>query len=95
MGRSESIWGKDALEFKPSRWINRKTLPTPFEFPAFHSGPRACLGRSMAEIEGVFVLVSFFCKYDYKVINMDEIQVMNSLTCPIDGELKIRVSKRV
>ncbi|KAJ3679463.1 hypothetical protein LUZ60_017474 [Juncus effusus] len=29
MGRSEKIWGKDCLEFKPERWLNEQGVFTP------------------------------------------------------------------
>ncbi|GLD95553.1 hypothetical protein PINS_up004230 [Pythium insidiosum] len=58
MGRDEAFWGKDALAFRPERWLERKTRPTAFEFPAFQAGPRVCLGMNMAILEAkVFTLV--------------------------------------
>ncbi|TMW69645.1 hypothetical protein Poli38472_001801 [Pythium oligandrum] len=58
MGRNEAFWGKDALDFRPERWLERKTRPTAFEFPAFHGGPRVCLGMNMALLEAkIFTLV--------------------------------------
>ena len=54
MGRMESIWGKDCLEFKPERWLlhstNDKVLAnvSPFQYVAFNAGPRTCLGKEMA-----------------------------------------------
>jgi len=50
MGRSEKIYGADALEFKPERWIPFK-MPSQFEFPVFKGGPRVCLGMNMAIFE--------------------------------------------
>ncbi|CAB9517827.1 Leukotriene-B(4) omega-hydroxylase 2 [Seminavis robusta] len=47
MGRNTRIWGSDANEFKPSRFLNRKE-PTPFQFPVFNAGRRLCLGKPMA-----------------------------------------------
>ena len=38
MGRMPYIWGDDAEEFKPERWIKDGTFQTesPFKFVAFH-----------------------------------------------------------
>lgn len=47
MGRKEEIWGSDALQFKPERFLNKKE-PSAFKFPMFNAGPRMCLGRSLA-----------------------------------------------
>mmetsp|Transcript_21518 Transcript_21518/g.28311 ORF Transcript_21518/g.28311 Transcript_21518/m.28311 type:complete len:462 (+) Transcript_21518:270-1655(+) len=47
IGRSKHIWGEDALEFKPERFIDLKE-PSPFKYPAFGAGPRLCLGKPLA-----------------------------------------------
>lgn len=39
MGRSKTIWGEDARDYKPSRWINTEK-PSQGKFNAFHVGPR-------------------------------------------------------
>ncbi|XP_020585091.1 cytochrome P450 94B3-like, partial [Phalaenopsis equestris] len=52
MGRMEGIWGKDCKEFRPERWLEVASgefrPDSPFRFPAFHGGPRMCLGKEMA-----------------------------------------------
>lgn len=40
--RRRDLWGPDADEFKPERWIGRKTG---WEYLPFNGGPRICLGR--------------------------------------------------
>jgi len=47
VGRNEEIWGHDASEFRPERFLNEKE-PSPFKYPMFNAGPRMCLGRSLA-----------------------------------------------
>lgn len=47
MGRSKRIWGPDAKEFKPERWLDEKgglRREDSFKYPAFNAGPRICLG---------------------------------------------------
>jgi len=39
MGRSERVWGPDAKEYKPSRWIDTEK-PSQGKFNSFHVGPR-------------------------------------------------------
>lgn len=39
MGRSTEIWGPDAKEYHPERWLDG-TKNSPAKFPAFHAGPR-------------------------------------------------------
>ncbi|TMW62627.1 hypothetical protein Poli38472_005245 [Pythium oligandrum] len=61
LGRMTTVWGPGALMFKPGRWLNEKTgklrQVSPFQFPAFHAGPRICLGRNLALLEMKLVLV--------------------------------------
>lgn len=50
MGRMPYIWGNDAEEFRPERWLkNGEFQPeSPFKFVAFNAGPRTCLGKDFA-----------------------------------------------
>jgi len=50
MGRNKAIWGEDALEFNPDRFVSN-LKPSPFLFTAFQAGPRTCLGQSLAMLE--------------------------------------------
>jgi cytochrome P450 len=59
--RRHDIWGEDADEFHPGRWINRKLG---WEMTAFGGGPRVCLGQQFALNEVSFVLVRFLQRYD-------------------------------
>ncbi|KAF3775339.1 hypothetical protein EJ110_NYTH50711 [Nymphaea thermarum] len=47
MGRMKYIWGDDAEDLLPERWLHDGVfrLESPFKFPAFHAGPRTCLGK--------------------------------------------------
>ncbi len=47
IGHSVEIWGSDADVFNPERFSESKE-PSSFMFPAFHAGPRICLGIPMA-----------------------------------------------
>ncbi|GMP43038.1 hypothetical protein CsSME_00012561 [Camellia sinensis var. sinensis] len=50
MGRMPYIWGDDAEDFRPERWLNNGVFQpeSPFKFIAFHAGPRICLGKDFA-----------------------------------------------
>ncbi|KAF7331544.1 hypothetical protein MKEN_00033500 [Mycena kentingensis (nom. inval.)] len=61
MHRRTDLWGPDALEFDPDRFLDervRKYLtPNPFIFLPFNGGPRICLGQQFAYHEASFFLV--------------------------------------
>ena len=42
MQRRKDLWGEDADDFKPERWLGRKSG---WEYLPFNGGPRICLGR--------------------------------------------------
>jgi len=47
----ESIWGPDAMTFRPQRWLEMKKPPSAFKFPTFNAGPRLCLGLQNAHFK--------------------------------------------
>ena len=79
MNRSKHIWGDDADEFKPERWLiptlegqpSSLMKKTAFEFPVFNGGPRACLGQKMAELLAVYVIANLVWSYEFTEI-LDE-----------------------
>jgi len=47
-GRSTKVWGPNAKEFYPERWIDEEgnlRRENAGKWPAFHAGPRICLGK--------------------------------------------------
>ncbi|TPX34817.1 hypothetical protein SmJEL517_g02536 [Synchytrium microbalum] len=76
MGRQTELWGADALEWKPARWIDSSGSvinPSPFVFPNFNAGPRQCLGINMAKQEGVVFLASIVRHFDrFELVNEDD-----------------------
>lgn len=111
MGRSKNTWGDDADDFRPERWLivgdegepfTLKTMSA-FVFPVFNGGPRACLGKRMAELLAVHVIASLIWKYDFAEVfgketmlgeTPNERRSQNSLTLPMDGGLPCYVRRK-
>lgn len=71
MGRLERIWGLDAAEFKPERWLGSDgtfRAESPFKYPAFNAGPRLCLGRDMAYITMKSVTATILRHYKLRLV---------------------------
>ncbi|XP_017250649.1 alkane hydroxylase MAH1-like [Daucus carota subsp. sativus] len=97
MGRMESIWGKDCLEFKPERWITDKggiKHEPSYKFPAFNAGPRTCLGKEMAFIQMKMVATSILHNYKIEVVKGQQVVPSDSVILQMKYGLKVMVSKR-
>mmetsp|Transcript_11092 Transcript_11092/g.20772 ORF Transcript_11092/g.20772 Transcript_11092/m.20772 type:complete len:495 (+) Transcript_11092:72-1556(+) len=64
-GRSKEIWGEDAHTFRPGRWLEMPSKPSPYMFSAFNAGPRECLGRRLAEMEMTLFLATIVREFDF------------------------------
>ena len=67
INRSEAMWGPDAKEFKPERWlkdidVRAMELQGHRHLLTFHDGPRICLGKSfaLAEFKACWFCCTFF-----------------------------------
>ncbi|KAG6007592.1 hypothetical protein E4U21_005790 [Claviceps maximensis] len=59
---STEIWGDDAEEFRPERWQNA-TPRQKNAFIPFSHGPRACVGRNVAEMEMKLIVATWVKRY--------------------------------
>jgi cytochrome P450 len=71
MGRMHSIWGTDAEQFRPERWLDEEgkfVRADPFKYPVFQAGPRLCLGVDMAILEIKVVVALLYKKLSIKLV---------------------------
>ncbi|KAL5002984.1 cytochrome P450-domain-containing protein [Aspergillus recurvatus] len=65
---SKEIWGPDADEFIPERWApERLTARQKAAFIPFSTGPRACVGRNVAEMELLVICSTVFRMFDWEL----------------------------
>lgn len=68
--RVKSVWGEDAAEYKPERWIDaatgKVTPVSPFKFVTFGAGPRQCLGMRFALLQIQTTMAVLFSHFDLK-----------------------------
>ncbi|XP_059451562.1 alkane hydroxylase MAH1-like [Corylus avellana] len=97
MGRTESIWGEDCLEFKPERWISEKGkivhVPS-YKFITFNAGPRTCLGKDMSFIQMKTVASTIIWNYRLQVVEAHPVLPKISIVLHMRHGLKVRVTKR-
>ncbi|KAH6823288.1 hypothetical protein C2S53_001323 [Perilla frutescens var. hirtella] len=96
MGRMESVWGKDCLEFKPERWISPagkiKHEPS-YKFPAFNAGPRTCLGKEMAFVQMKMVAATIIFHYNVKLVEGHPVCPRDSVILQAKHGLKLSLSR--
>lgn len=60
---SREIWGPDADDYRPERW-DSVTARQKNAFIPFSYGPRACVGRNVAEMEMKLIVATWARRYD-------------------------------
>ncbi|KAG9305219.1 hypothetical protein G9A89_010727 [Geosiphon pyriformis] len=97
MGRDKNIWGPDATEFKPERFLEHEDVlrPSPFKFPAFNAGPRACLGQQFATVEALILITAMMKSFRFELVPSEEpVTYGVSITLPMKNPLFVKVHKR-
>ncbi|KAF8217177.1 cytochrome P450 [Mycena galopus ATCC 62051] len=68
MHRRPDLWGPDAEEFSPDRFLDERLkkylLNNPFQFLPFNAGPRICLGQQFAYNEMSFMLIRLLQSFE-------------------------------
>ncbi|KAI5075451.1 hypothetical protein GOP47_0009527 [Adiantum capillus-veneris] len=96
MGRMEFIWGKDALEFKPQRWLKdgHFSQPSPFKFSSFQAGPRMCIGKDWAYLQMKMTMALLLYFFEFKLVPGQAVQYQMMLVLSIANGLHVTVHDR-
>jgi len=75
MHRRKDLWGPDADEFDPDRFIDDRVkkylVQNPFIFLPFGAGPRICLGQQFAYNEMSFFVIRLLQNFDSIALDTD------------------------
>lgn len=88
---SKEIWGPDADKFRPERW-DKVSEEQKSAFIPFSYGPRACVGRNVAEMELALIVSTVFRKYEFD-LRQDEMKTREGFLRKPLG-LKVGMRKR-
>lgn len=97
MGRMKSLWGDDALDFKPERWLGQDGhfQPQPlFKFTAFQAGPRTCLGKDSAYLQMKMTAALALRFFSFRLIPGHLIQYQTMLVLHMLHGLQVTVTSR-
>ncbi|PWA39211.1 cytochrome P450 [Artemisia annua] len=93
MGRMSHIWGDDAEDFKPERWLNDNGVfqpESPFKFIAFHAGPRICLGRDFSYRQMKIMTIALLHFFQFNLADKTrKVTYKTMFTLHIDGGLHL------
>ena len=104
INRNPQLWGDDAEDFVPTRWIDRSTgratmnggANSNFAFLTFLHGPRSCIGERFARAELRALLAAFVGHFEMQMADPNEqVVVGGTITSkPVHGmRLKLRPVK--
>lgn len=94
--RMKNIWGEDAAEYNPDRWIDETTGKmkhvNPFQFVTFGGGPHQCVGMRFALLEMQTVIAVLFSRFDIMTVEDPfKITYDYSVTLPVKGPLECTI----
>ncbi|XP_004306892.1 PREDICTED: cytochrome P450 704C1-like [Fragaria vesca subsp. vesca] len=97
MGRMPYIWGEDAEDFRPERWLKNGIFQpeSPFKFVSFHAGPRICIGKEFAYRQMKIVSMALLCYFRFKLVDETRIATYKTtFTLHMNGGLPMRAILR-
>lgn len=83
--RDPAIFGDDADEFKPERWLGQHNIPDSAWRP-YERGPRRCTGSELANMEARLILACAARQYDFVKTGLGELEVDEKTGKPILDE---------
>jgi cytochrome P450 len=96
---SKDLWGPDAAEFNPDRWMgsgraNTGGAESNYAMLTFLHGPRSCIGQNFAKGEFACLLAAFVGKFEFEMRDPNEkIEIKGGVTArPKNGmHIKLKV----
>ncbi|RLN55785.1 hypothetical protein BBJ29_005935 [Phytophthora kernoviae] len=93
--RWSKVWGPDAHEFKPERFIDPKTgklVQTPLaKFNAFSGGRRVCPGKSLAMLEMKLVIATMVGRFHFNEVPGQNVQYDMGITIGMRNPLMMHI----
>jgi cytochrome P450 len=98
MARLPTVWGPDAAEFKPERWIDEATgeliTVSSARFPTFSSGPRTCIGMKLAMLELRVATANLLHRYDFDLAQPNDGSYKTATGLNLKYPVVVKASRR-
>ncbi|CAN7131861.1 unnamed protein product [Brassica rapa subsp. narinosa] len=96
LGRMKSVWGDDAEDFRPERWISDSGMlrhEPSHKFLPFSAGPRSCLGKKLTFLQIKTVAVKIIQKYEIEVVEGQKSEPVPSVLLRMQHGLNVSVTR--
>lgn len=94
---SNALWGADAKEFNPDRWMGQGKANTGgadsnYAVTTFLHGPRSCIGKDFAKAEFACLLAALVGRFEMELADPEmKLEIAGGITSSPKGGLKIRM----
>ncbi|EGZ22665.1 hypothetical protein PHYSODRAFT_314178 [Phytophthora sojae] len=93
--RRPEVWGPDAAEFNPERFIDQETgklVQTPMaKFNAFSGGQRMCVGKALAMLEMKLVIATLVGRFHFREVPGQNVQYAMGITIGMRNSLMMHI----
>ncbi|PVH83865.1 cytochrome P450 [Cadophora sp. DSE1049] len=95
--RDQAIWGKDADEFRPERWLEdlvyARTLEA-YNMTFGGNGPRMCIGKNIALVEMHKFVAQLMWTFDFEFVNKDKPWRVTSQWFAFQHDMDLKMTPR-
>lgn len=97
MNTNKELWGDDAEEFNPERWMgpgraNTGGADSNYAFMTFLHGPRSCIGSSFAKSEFAIIVAGLVGSFEFSLNDPDlKLEIQGGLTAKPKGGLEVNI----
>ncbi|KAH7070390.1 cytochrome P450 [Paraphoma chrysanthemicola] len=95
--RDQEIWGEDANEFRPARWLEDEEKRRYFESANMTfggNGPRTCIGKNIALVEIHKFIAQFIYNFDFALADPKDAWKITTYWFMYQYDFKMKISLR-
>ncbi|KAH8680550.1 cytochrome P450 [Xylariales sp. PMI_506] len=94
MNLSKDVWGPDAQEYKPERWMVEDPSALERNFLPFSGGIGACVGQHLAKVEIFKILTTIIRDYDIEQAQVGHEWKYHAYFTVVPGDWPVYIKKR-
>ncbi|CAM6086480.1 unnamed protein product [Calypogeia fissa] len=96
MGRMMYIWGPDAKEFNPERWLHdgEFVMESEFKLTAFQAGFRMCMGRDSAYTQMKITAAILYRFFEFQLVEGHSVEYKLMVILYMANGLKVNIRRR-